>query len=105
MLRSVKLDRLPDDLLFPEKLAGRISYDAATRELRFDGFMSKTDFDKFVRLHNDIGYQRALEQLFQKCTFESEPTSAGGRSKLVIIAASATAAIVVLSAAALILAH
>jgi hypothetical protein len=105
MLRSVKLDQLPDDLSFPEKLADRISYDAAARELRFDGFMSKTDFDKLVRLNNDIGYQRALERLFQLCTFEPESKRAGGGSKLVLIAAGATAAIVALSAAAFLLAH
>lgn len=105
MLRCVKLDRLPDDLSFPEKLADRISYDAASHELRFNGFMSKTDFDKLVRLHNDIGYQRALERLFQISTFESEPEPAGGRSKLMLIAAGATAAIVGLSVTAFMLVH
>ena len=105
MLRHAKLDRLPDGISFPEKLADRISYDAASRELRFQGFMSKTDFDKLVRLHNDIGYQRALERLFQICTFESEPPRPSGRSKLMLIAAGATAAIVALSVAAFLLAH
>jgi hypothetical protein len=105
MLRRVKLNRLPDGLSFPEKLADRISYDADSRELRFHGFMSKTDFDKLVRLHNDIGYQRALERLFQICTFESEPPAAGNRSKLMLIAAGATAAIVALSIAAFMLRH
>ncbi len=105
VLRSVKLDRLPDGLSFPEKLAGRISHDAASGELRFDGFMSKTDFDKLVRLHNDIGYQRALERLFQLCTFEADPPRTGSRSKLLLIAAGAAAAIVALSVAAFMLAH
>ena len=105
MIRHVKLERLPDGLTFPEKLADRISYDAGARELRFEGFMSKTDFDKLVRLHNDIGYQRALERLFQICTFESEPAHTGSRSKLMLIAAGATAAIVAISLAALMLAH
>jgi len=105
MLRCVKLERLPDGLSFPEKLADRIAYDAASRELRFHGFMSKTDFDKLVRLHNDIGYQRALERLFQICTFESDPARAGSRSKLVLIVAGATAAIVALSVAAFMLVH
>jgi len=105
MLRRVKLERLPGDLSFPEKLADRISYDADARELRFDGFMSKTDFDKLVRLHNDVGYQRALERLFQICTFESKPAQAGTRSKLMLIAAGAAAAIVALSLAAFMLVH
>ena len=105
MVRHVKLDRLPDGITFPEKLADRISYDAESRELRFQGFMSKTDFDKLVRLHNDIGYQRALERLFQICTFEPTPERTGGRSKLMLIAAGATAAIVALSLAAFMLMH
>ena len=105
MLRHVKLEQLPDGLSFPEKLADRISYDSDSRELRFEGFMSKTDFDKLVRLHNDIGYQRALERLFQICTFESEPAHAVSRSKLMLIAAGATAAIVALSVAAFMLVH
>ena len=105
MLHRVKLDRLPDGLSFPEKLADRISYDADSHELLFDGFMSKTDFDKLVRLHNDIGYQRALERLFQISTFEAEPARAGNRPKLVLIAAGAAAAIVALSVAAFMLRH
>ncbi|HUG71566.1 MAG TPA: hypothetical protein VMM76_27730 [Pirellulaceae bacterium] len=97
MLRSVKLDRLPDDLSFPEKLVDRISYDASSRELRFHGFMSKVDFDKLVHLHNDIDYQRALERLFQICTFEPEPSSVGTRSSIRLFVAGATAAIAVIA--------
>jgi hypothetical protein len=37
--------------------------------------MSKTDFDRLARLHRDIQYQRALEQLFRICTIDT-PTSA-----------------------------
>lgn len=99
MLRRVKLDRLPDSISFPESLVDRISYDSGTRELRFDGFMSKTDFDKLVRLHNDIDYQRDLERLFQICTFEDEPERTGRRSSFVFLAVGATAAIVALSVA------
>jgi hypothetical protein len=69
MIRSVRLDRLPEGLTFPAELAARISFAADAHELRFEGFMSKTDFDKLLRLHNELAYQRALEQLFQKCTF------------------------------------
>ena len=105
MLRHVKLERLPDGLSFPQKLAERISYAAESHELRFAGFMSKTDFDKLVRLHNDIAYQRALDRLFQICTFESEPQGTGRRSKLVLIAAGTAAAIVAVSVAAFLLVH
>ncbi len=101
MLRSVKLDRLPENLVFPEKLADRISYDTDSRQLQFRGFMSKTDFDKLVCLHNDIDYQRALERLFQICTFESAPGPSRLKSAQVLIFAGATAAIVAVGAAAI----
>jgi hypothetical protein len=71
MIRSVRLDRLPDGLAFPGELAAKISFAPDAHELRFEGFMSKTDFDKLLRLSNDLAYQRALEQLFQKCTFRN----------------------------------
>ena len=35
--------------------------------------MSKQDFDCLLGLHNDIGYQQALQELFQKCTFPRSP--------------------------------
>ena len=104
MLRSVKLEVLPPGLSFPEKLADRISYDPASRELRFEGFMSKVDFDKLVRLDNDIAYQRSIERLFQICTFESDSPKAGSRSTM-LIAAGVSAAIVALTIAALLLGH
>jgi hypothetical protein len=78
MTRSVRLERLPEGLVFPAEMAARISFAPNTHELRFEGFMSKTDFDKLLRLSNDLAYQRALEQLFQRCTFRdavSQPTS------------------------------
>ncbi len=100
MLRCVKLDRLPENFSFPETLADRISYDATSCQLKFNGFMSKTDFDKLVRLHNDIQYQRALERLFQICTFESEPEPTRLKSAMVLIVAGATAAIVAVGSAA-----
>ncbi|MDA1051460.1 MAG: hypothetical protein O3C40_13410 [Planctomycetota bacterium] len=105
MLRRVKLERLPDGLAFPETLADRISHDAVSRELRFHGFMSKVDFDKLVRLHNDIAYQRALERLFQICTFESAPEPAGWRSLTMLLAAGTAVAIVALIVVALLLVH
>lgn len=73
MIRSVPLERLPDGLVFPEELAQRIRYDATRRRLEFDGYMSKVEFDKLLRLHNDLEYQKALERLFQICVFENTP--------------------------------
>ena len=81
MIRSVRLERLPNGLRFPDELTSKISFDAGRQELQYDGFMSKTDFDKLVRLHNDLSYQRALERLFQICTYSavtaSSPAPAG----------------------------
>ncbi|MCA9118960.1 MAG: hypothetical protein H6822_16735 [Planctomycetaceae bacterium] len=105
MLRRVKLSRLPDGLVFPEKLADRINYDRASRELQFSGFMSKTDFDKLLCLHNDIEYQRALERLFQICTFEVAPEAAEKRVTAMLLAVGATFAVVALSVAMFIFLH
>ncbi len=74
MTRSVALNRLPKEVQFPAQLEERISYDARQQQLRFDGAMSKSEFDQLVQLHNDIAYQRALQELFQKCTFPEKPT-------------------------------
>lgn len=74
MPRCVPLETLPDGVTFPPTLKERISYDPSSKQLCFDGFMAKTDFDKLVCLSNDIAYQRALEHLFQICTFSSDST-------------------------------
>ncbi len=73
MDHSVKLESLPDSLTFPPEMEGRIRYDAARRTLSFQGFMSKADFDRLSRLHDDWGYRRSLEELFRLCTLEPEP--------------------------------
>ncbi|HRX83142.1 MAG: hypothetical protein H6821_15400 [Planctomycetaceae bacterium] len=105
MLRRVKLDQLPENLAFPEKLADRIHYDQASRELQFRGFMSKTDFDKLVRLHNDIDYQRSLERLFQICTFGADPEPVGRGLSTMVLAAGATVAVIALGVAAFMYLH
>lgn len=80
MIRAVRLERLPADLQFPQDLRAKISFDVARQQLQYDGFMSKTDFDKLVRLSNDLAYQRALEKLFQVCTFVVQPPPATGHA-------------------------
>ena len=75
MTRSVPLDQLPAGLEFPADIQHRIRFDSSRRQLAFDGFMSKTDFDRLARLHRDIQYQRAIEQLFRICTIDT-PSSA-----------------------------
>ena len=70
MTRTVPLHQLPTGLEFPADIQHRIRYDSSQRQLAFDGFMSKTDFDRLARLHRDIQYQRALDRLFQICIIE-----------------------------------
>jgi len=72
MDHSVPMERLPDGLTFPPLFAERLRYDAASRTLSFQGFMSKAEFDQLSRLHDDWGYRRSLEELFRRCTLEPE---------------------------------
>lgn len=92
MPRSVPLESLPEGLVFPSCLQDRISYDAAAKRLCFEGFMSKTDFDKLICLSNDIGYQRALERLFQIATFSDESSTASPVKKWALAAVAAAVA-------------
>ena len=94
MIRSVRLERLPAGLKFPDELTSKISFNSDAQQLQFNGFMSKTDFDKLVRLHNDLAYQRALERLFQTCTFSAATADAGQRPGRIplVFAGVATAA-------------
>src|SRR5947209_6533290 len=76
MDHSVRLDHLPDGLAFPPDLGDRIRHDAARGTLSFRGFMSKADFDRLSRLHDDWGYRRSLEELFRLCLLEpARPTN------------------------------
>ncbi len=68
----VILDHLPDGLEFPPDLAGRISYDTATRRLSYRGFMSKADFDRLWMLSEAWSFRHKLEDLFRMCTIEAE---------------------------------
>lgn len=70
MIRAVSVDRLPEGLSFPGDLQRKIHYDPSQRRLAFEGFMSKATFDRLYRLTDDRDYRRALEELFQACTFD-----------------------------------
>lgn len=72
MDHSVPLASLPDGLKFPPELQDRIRHDAARATLSFRGFMSKAEFDRLSRLHDDWGYRRSLEELFRLCSYEPE---------------------------------
>jgi hypothetical protein len=85
MERFVKLERLPEGFAFPAQFADRIRYDPTEHRLRFEGFMSKADFDKLYFLIEDWSYRRALEELFRLSTVEDvNPTRLLGRLKAVL---------------------
>jgi len=89
MIRTVPLSGLPQGLVFPPDLLPRIRFDAAKRQLQFEGFMSKRDFDKLIVLHNDLEYQRALERLFQICVFDSGGQPQRGDWRLLYVGVAA----------------
>jgi len=84
MIREVPVENLPDGLSFPSDLAGRVQYDASRHKLAFDGFMSKATFDRLYRLAEDREYRRALEELFQLCTFDDSDLDGQGRGRLFV---------------------
>jgi hypothetical protein len=73
----VKLERLPDGLVFPEDLADRIRIDPESKTLSFRGYMSKADFDRLCELTRDWSFRRKLEELFQISIDADEPQPRG----------------------------
>jgi hypothetical protein len=85
MMRSVRCDHLPASARLPEILQQRIEIDAERHELRFDGFMSKAEYDLLMRLDRDLEYQRAVNELFVICgptSLAADP--APGKWKLLV---------------------
>jgi hypothetical protein len=73
----VKLERVPDGLVFPPDLADRIRIDAQAKTLSFNGYMSKADFDRLSQLTRDWSFRRKLEELFQICIDDDRPKPKG----------------------------
>ncbi len=73
MEHSVRVIDLPEGIVFPPEMGDRVRYDRASQTLSFRGFMSKAEFDRLSRLHDDWGYRRSLEELFRLCSLDSEP--------------------------------
>lgn len=67
---AVRLEKLPENLTFPEKLADHIRYDPTRRRLVFHGFMCKADYDRLTQLSSDIEFRRAIDELFVRATGE-----------------------------------
>jgi hypothetical protein len=73
----VKLERMPEGLVFPADLADRIWIDPQSKTLHFRGYMSKTEFDRICGLTKDWPFRRKLEELFQISIDEDEPHPKG----------------------------
>src|SRR4051812_44151827 len=94
MEHSVKVSQLPEKLIFPERLEGRIRYDAAAGRLSFQGFMTKCTYDELSALSDDLEYHRALEQLFVLTSQEIAPQRARrGLPAAILLAMVATVAL------------
>jgi hypothetical protein len=100
MIRAVPVDRLPEGLSFPGDLQRRIHYDASRHRLAFEGFMSKATFDRLYRLADDREYRRALEELFQICTFDDSDRADGRKVQGLVWAMIGVAGVAVLFALA-----
>jgi hypothetical protein len=72
---GVPLTRLPADFSIPADLQNRFWYDQAERRLVFDGFMSKSAYDRLCLLSNDLDYREALDDLFRIAVPEDEVPS------------------------------
>lgn len=68
MRHEVDLKFLPPGLEFPSDLRDKISYDPSRCRLIFVGRMSRTEFERLLRLSNDADFLRAVERLSQIST-------------------------------------
>ena len=84
MIREVQVNRLPEGLSFPRDLRERIHYDANGHKLAFEGFMSKATYDRLYQLAEDREYRRALEELFQVCTFDDSSPEEQRRARVFV---------------------
>ena len=100
MIRAVSVDRLPEGLSFPGDLQRKIHYDPSQRRLAFEGFMSKATFDRLYRLAEDREYRRALEELFQACTFDDSDGARHGHIQVLVPAMIGLACLAVVFALA-----
>src|SRR5207237_301360 len=88
---AVKLARLPDNVVFPDRLRGRVNYDAAKGQLSYQGFMTKCTYDELAALDDDAEYHRAIEHLFVLTSQEVAPQSRSRRIPAIVLATVAAA--------------
>jgi hypothetical protein len=63
---SVKLEKLPDNVRFPEHLKDKISYDSSKKLITFRGVMTEKEKKILQKLSVDESYREAIEILFQR---------------------------------------
>jgi len=103
MIREVPVRNLPEGLSFPRDLEERIHYDPNRHKLAFEGFMSKATFDRLYRLAEDREYRRALEELFQLCTFDDSDLAGQRRARAFVGLAIGLACVAIVVALAVLL--
>jgi hypothetical protein len=69
----VKLERLPEGYEIPASVREKLRFDAEGRRLVFQGYMSKTEFDRICEPTRDWGFRRLVEELFMKSVADAEP--------------------------------
>jgi hypothetical protein len=62
---SVRLARLPQNLIFPDDFPEPIQFDVRRKQLVYRGFMSSRSYAFLRECSPDLDYLRALDYLFQ----------------------------------------
>lgn len=62
---EAKLDALPQGIVFPAALQGRVSYDSIAGQLRFTGVMTASEKSDLLAASSDSKYQGAVQVLFE----------------------------------------
>jgi hypothetical protein len=65
MRPSVPLRQFPGNIVFPEPISNRISYDRKNHQLLFDGPMTENDKNLLLGVSQDPSYQEAVNRLFR----------------------------------------
>mgnify|MGYP006276484743 CR=1 FL=1 len=94
---ATKLERWPETIDVPERLRARLKYDARSKQLTYDGFMTKTAFDSLTQSSGDLEYRRAIERLFILSSQQgAAPADTGSFRPVLILAIVVAVAIALL---------
>jgi hypothetical protein len=93
METTTPLDKLPEDIAFPQRVQDRIRFDVAGRRLVFQGHMSLRDYQTLMGIHSDPAFAAAVERLFT----QSAGVRPNQRNQTLVVAA-VTACLLALTA-------